>query len=92
MSSDEIIGRQRKGIKIIGFGSHGEIYEASDINTNETFAVKVEDPWDIRNEKNHCKDWNKDFWHNFQLLLLNFRYIYDKKINLFSINYQLIKY
>ena len=90
MSSDEIIGRQRKGIKIIGFGSHGEIYEASDINTNETFAVKVEDPWDIRNEKNHCKDWNKDL-AQFSITFI-FSYIYDKKINLFSINYQLIKY
>ena len=42
LSKDEIVGGQWKVVQSIGSGTHGEIYKAFDINTNETVAVKVE--------------------------------------------------
>ena len=42
LSEDEVVGGQWKVIKKIGSGTHGEIYRALDIKTNETVAVKVE--------------------------------------------------
>ena len=42
LSADEIVGGQWKTTKKIDSGTHGEIYRALDINTNETVAVKVE--------------------------------------------------